>query len=198
MGVRIPRIRRVVPAALVLGAGALAVAATWGGWKAAHPAPAIDPGSPVALPVAVERAYEAAVERAAAAQVRHEATPERAAAKTAPPVRSAPVVPSAQAPIDVRRAGVAPRRQGLPRPAPTTLEDILLAGPPAEAAAVVAGGPKGTAPDVRAAVPHSATSRPAPAPTTFEDILLAGPPPESVAGDGGAAKAKRVIFVDVP
>jgi hypothetical protein len=27
---------------------------------------------------------------------------------------------------------------------------------------------------------------------------LAGPPPESVAGDGGAAKAKRVIFVDVP
>jgi len=200
MGVRIPRIRRVVPAALVLGAGALAVAATWGGWKATHSAPAIDPGSPVALPLAVERAYEAAVERAAAAQVRHEATPERAAAKTPPPVRSAPVVPSAQAPIDVRRAGVAPRRQAsLPAPAPTNLEDILLAGPPAEAAAVVAGGPKGTAPDVRAAVPpHAATSRPAPAPTTLEDILLAGPPPESVAGDGGAAKAKRVIFVDVP
>jgi len=200
MGVRIPRIRRVVPAALVLGAGALAVAATWGGWKAAHSAPAIDPGSPVALPVAVERAYEAAVERAAAAQVRHEATPERAAANSAPPVRSAPVVPSAQAPIDVRRARVAPRRQAsLPAPAPTNLEDILLAGPPAEAAAVVAGGPKGTAPDVQAAVPpHAATSRPAPAPTTLEDILLAGPPPESVAGDGGAAKAKRVIFVDVP
>jgi hypothetical protein len=200
MGVRIPRIRRVVPAALVLGAGALAVAATWGGWKAAHSAPAIDPGSPVALPLAVERAYEAAVERAAATQVRHEATPESAAADAGPLARSATVVASAQAPIDARRAGVPPRRQAsLPASAPGILEDMLLAGPPGETAAVVAGGPKETSSGVRSAVPpHGPTGRPAPAPTNLEDILLAGPPPESGAGDAGAAKAKRVIFVDVP
>ncbi len=179
MPLRTHRRGRVPPAALVLGAGALVAAVTWGGWKIRHSAPAIESASPVGPPPALSLAWARAADPVAAPEVRREGNPESPALDAGGSVSHPPAIPAgAEGSIGQSPPAPPPRRTPRrPAPAPTNLARLVAGAPP--------GVPSQTKP-----------SPPAPVPTNLDDIVLAGPPPE-LAGDR-KAPVKRVIIVDMP
>ena len=164
---------RIGPAAVLFGTGAIAIATTWGGWKARHSAPAFEPASAAAPPSALVMAWAAAVDRAAASQAPPDPKPAETAAadtvdtgarsSTTPAVASGP----ARA-IPAPRPSVQPSQASAPPGKPSHRDDVSMAVPDSVP-------PPAPPPEPTAA--RSTSARP-----TIDELILAGPPPETATG----------------